>query len=180
MKNKKHELKQKARNIKVIATDVDGVLTDGSLVIDESGMEPFGKFSILDGMGVTIAHDCGLKIVVISRRKSLCTENRCNKLGISEVYTGVMDKADKFREVARRLNLQLSQLAYIGDDIIDLPAISLAGLKVAPKNGVKSVKQYVDYITKARGGNGVLREVVELVLKAQGSYSEYMQQYLQL
>lgn len=167
-----------AKDIKVIVTDVDGVLTDGTVRIDEEGRESFAQFNILDGFAVTIANDCDLKIIVISGRKSLCTEARCSKLGITEVYTGIRDKAAKLNEVIQRLELNTSQVAYIGDDLLDLSAMSLVRLKIAPKNAVGFVKQQVDYITKASGGGGVFREVVEIVLKAQGRYASYMQRYI--
>ena len=177
MEKKKDKVKAKAKKIKVIVTDVDGVLTDGSLTINELEQEPFGKFSIMDGFGIVMAHDCEIKLIVISGRKSLCTEARCKKLGIDEIHTGIHDKAAKMLEIAERLNLDLSEVAYIGDDLIDLKVMGLVGLKIAPKNGVKLVKQYVDYITKVNGGEGALREVVELILKAQKRYKKYVKQY---
>lgn len=178
MENKKSKIKDKARRVAVIVTDVDGVLTDGSLVIDEKESEPFGKFNILDGLGIRMAHDNQIKIIVISGRKSLCTEARCKKLGIDEIHIGVQDKAAKLVEIAKRLELDMSELAYVGDDLIDLKAMSLTGFKVAPKNAVKFVKQHVDYVTKLKGGQGALREVVELVLKSQKRYKKYVKQYL--
>ena len=108
----------KARTIKVIATDVDGVLTDGSVFIRDDFEEPFGKFNILDGFAVIMARECGIKTVVISGRKSLATEARCSKLGIDLTYTGVHDKRAKICEVANELGVNLDEIAYIGDDLI--------------------------------------------------------------
>lgn len=178
MEKTKAKVYAKAKKIKVIATDVDGVLTDGYLFINDKEIEPFGKFSIHDGMGVTIAHDCGIKIIVISGRKSLCTEARCNKLGIDESHTGIDDKASKLTEIANRLELDFSEIAYIGDDLIDLKAMGLVGFKVAPNNAVKFVKKHVDFVTKCNGGEGALRELVELILKSQGRFNKYLDQYL--
>jgi 3-deoxy-D-manno-octulosonate 8-phosphate phosphatase (KDO 8-P phosphatase) len=175
---KKSDIYAKAKKIKVIVTDVDGVLTDGFVFINDTKIEPFGKFSIYDGMGVKIAHDCGIKIIVISGRKSLATEARCSKLGIDEAHTGIDDKASKLAEIALRLKLDYSELAYIGDDLIDLKVMSMVGFKVAPQNAVKSVKQRAHYITTKSGGDGVLREVVDLILKAQKRYTAYVKQYL--
>lgn len=175
---KKADIYAKAKKVKVIVTDVDGVLTDGFLFINDQEVEPFGKFSIHDGMGVAIAHDCDIKIIVISGRKSLCTEARCSKLGIDEAHTGIQDKAQKLTEIAQRLKLDFSQLAYVGDDLIDLKAMGLVGFKVAPKNAVKFVKQHVDYVTECNGGDGALREVVELILKSQKRYTQYLKKYL--
>ena len=172
------KLYDKAKKIKVIVTDVDGVLTDGSIFINEDKIEPFGKFNIYDGMAIDIAHGSWLKLIVISGRKSRATEARFNKLGIDEVYTGIEDKAKKLAEIALRLELDFLELAYIGDDVIDLRAMAMVGFKVAPNNAIEAVKQRVDYITTKNGGEGVLREVVELILKSQDRFDEYINRYL--
>ncbi len=176
----KKELVKKARNIKVIATDVDGVLTDGFVFIKGDHEEPFGKFNIQDGLAISLAHKGGVKIVVISGRKSLATEARCQKLGIDLVYTGVTNKQVKLREVAAELGIACSEIAYIGDDLIDLPAMAIAGLNFAPANAVKDVKRRVDFVSQLSGGEGVLREVVEIVLNAQGSYDQILAEYLRI
>ena len=175
---KADKLKTQASKIKVIVTDVDGVLTDGFIFIDSKMGEPFGKFSIYDGFGIEMAHKAGLKIIVISGRKSLCTEARCKKLGIDEAYTGVMNKKAYLIELANKLNLNFDEMAYIGDDIIDLGAMGLVGLRVSPANGVKDVQKFVHYVTKARGGEGALRELVELILKSQKKYKDVVNSYL--
>ena len=172
------KLYDKAKKIKVIVTDVDGVLTDGSIFITEDKIEPFGKFNIYDGMAIDIAHGSGLKLIVISGRKSRATEARFNKLGIDEVYTGIDDKAKKLVEIVERLKLDSLELAYIGDDVIDLRAMAMVGFKIAPNNAVEVVKERVDYITTKNGGEGVLREVVELILKSQNRFDEYLNRYL--
>lgn len=171
---------KKAQKVKIIVTDVDGVLTDGYILIDENGNEPFGKFNIYDGFGIIMAHACGVKIIVISGRQSKCTEIRCKKLGVDEVYTGVHNKSQKLKEIAGRLDLSYDDMAYIGDDIIDLGAMSMVGFRVAPKTAVQTVKDYVDYVTTASGGDGALRELIDLVLKSQGRYDEYVKQFFNL
>lgn len=172
------ELKVKIAKVKTIVTDVDGVLTDGCLFIDESRKETLAKFNIHDGFGVVIAHECNIKIIVISGRKSACTEARCADLGIHTVFTGVKDKQAKLQEIAMELGLDCNEMAYIGDDVVDLKAMNLVGFSVAPQNAVKIVKERVDYVTKANGGNGALRELIELVLECQGRYNDYIQKYL--
>ncbi len=169
---------QKASKIKVLATDVDGVLTEGFVFIRDDYEEPFGKFSILDGFGIVMSQACGLKTVVISGRKSLSTEARCNKLGMDLAYTGVHDKKAKILEVAQLLNVQLDEIAYIGDDLIDLPAMNQVGFTIAPANAVTDVKKRVDYVSQFAGGHGVLREVVEIILRAQGKYEPFLAKYL--
>lgn len=171
-------LHKKAQKIKAIVTDVDGVLTDGFIFIRDDHEEPFGKFNILDGAAIKMAHESNVTIAVISGRKSLATEARCHKLGIELAYTGIQDKKSKILELAKQLAISLDEIAYIGDDLIDLPAITLVGLRFAPANAVAEVKQRVDYISNLSGGDGVLREVVELILKAQDKYNNYLAKYV--
>lgn len=171
-------IENKARAVKIIVTDVDGVLTDGSVFVDKDGHEAFGKFSIYDGFGIVMAQACGIKIVVISGRQSACTEKRCRNLGISEVYSGVENKLEKLEEVAGRLGVSYAEMAYIGDDLLDLQVMHAVGLAVAPKNAVQTVKDYVCYVTEAEGGRGALRELIDLVLKSQGHYTKYVKQLL--
>lgn len=172
----KNIITQKAKKIKVIATDVDGVLTDGHVLIDGLGNEPYGKFTIHDGIGVIMAHSCGIRVVVISGRKSLATAKRCKHLGIDEAYTGISNKSLKLRQIAKRLKVNFDEIAYIGDDIVDLGIMSLVGLKIAPKDAVETVIKYVDYVTNAKGGRGVFREVVDLILQAQNKYDAYVKE----
>jgi 3-deoxy-D-manno-octulosonate 8-phosphate phosphatase (KDO 8-P phosphatase) len=169
---------KKIANIKAVVTDVDGVLTDAGLYIDENGHEPFLKFNIQDGYGVIIAHECKLAIIVISGRKSLCTEARCKSLGIEHYYTGIKDKYAKLVEIATLLQLKLEEIAYIGDDLIDLKAMRNSGFICAPKNARAVVKNYADYVTVANGGDGAFREIIDLILETQGVYADCLQKYL--
>lgn len=168
----------KASKIKVIATDVDGVLTEGFVFIRDDYEEPFGKFNILDGFAIGMAKDSGLKTVVISGRKSLATEARCNKLGMDLAFTGIHDKKSKIIEVASQFNVSLKEIAYIGDDLIDLPVMSVVGLRCAPRNAVLDVRTRVDYISEHCGGNGAFRDVVELILKSQDKYESILARYV--
>lgn len=170
-------LLDKIKKIKVIVTDVDGVLTDGFIFVDHNGSEPYGRFNIYDGFGIVMARSCGIKIIVISGRKSQCTETRYKLLGVDEVYTGVENKSSKLKEIINRLQLDFTQVAYMGDDLIDLGAMSLVGLKVAPNNAVATIINYVDYVTKCNGGQGALRELVDTILQIQGKYDGYVEQF---
>lgn len=168
----------KAKKIKLIVSDFDGVLTNGSIYLDKDGVEPFSKFNIYDGLAVRIAHDCGLKVALLSGRKSICTE-RMKALGMEDVHTGFIDKKPKLQEIINKYKLHKDEVAFIGDDLIDLPPMQLVGFKVAPNNAMPEVKNRVDYITKTNGGDGVLREVVELIIHAQDKYQAYLQRYLE-
>ncbi len=173
----KDDIKKLAKGIKYIVTDIDGVLTDGSLTIDSEGNEAFGKFNIYDGFATVMAKQAGIKIIVISGRKSACTEQRCRKLGIEYTYTGIDDKAMCLSSLVEEHNIDLNECAYIGDDLIDLKVMSMVKFKIVPKNGISDVKQIANYITKARGGEGVLREVMDLILKAQNKYKKIVKSY---
>lgn len=173
-----NELITKVQKIKVVATDVDGVLTEGFVFIRDDYEEPFGKFNILDGFAIGMAQASDIKTVVISGRKSLATEARCHKLGMDLAFTGVHDKKSKIIEVATLLGVNLDEIAYIGDDLIDLPALLVVGLSCAPQNAVNDVKSRVDYISDYAGGTGAFRDVVELILRIQGKYEDFLNKYL--
>lgn len=173
------DLIEKIKKIKLIATDVDGVLTEGFVFITGEAEEPFGKFNILDGFAVIMAREVGLKTAVISGRKSDATEARCRKLGMDQVFTGVNDKGLQIRQMADYFNIALDEIAYIGDDLIDLPAFKLVGFKCAPSNAINDVKQFVDYVSEYKGGTGAFRDIVELILRTQGKYQQLLDKYLQ-
>lgn len=168
----------KAQKIKLIATDVDGVLTEGFVFIRDDAEEPFGKFNILDGFAVIMAREVGIKTAVISGRKSEATEARCRKLGMDMAFTGVKDKSVQIREIAKYFNIGLDEIAYIGDDLIDFPALKLVGLKCSPSNAVNEIKEYVDYVSNYHGGHGAFRDIVELILKSQDKYQQIIDNYL--
>lgn len=171
------DLKAKILPIKVLVTDVDGVLTDAGIYLDPDGNELFGKFNIQDGYGVVIAQECNLPIVVLSGRKSLCTEARCRNLGIQHYYTGIKDKHSKLVEILDELDLSLGEAAYIGDDVIDLKAMNSCGLKIAPRNARNIIKETANYITSLAGGEGALREAIDLILETQGVYATYLDKF---
>lgn len=169
---------QKAQGIKFIITDVDGVLNDGSLFIAPDGTESFGKFSIYDGFAFELAHLGGIQIIVLSGRGSSATEARFTKLGALEVHAGVPDKLKVLNEMCDRLNLNLNEVAYIGDDLVDFKAMQKCGFRVATANANCMMKANVDYVTKTCGGNGALRELVEYILHAQNKFEQVIGQYL--
>ncbi len=154
----------KAQKIKTIITDVDGVLTDASLYIDALGNEPLGRFSVYDGVGVKLLDVAGIRLIVISARDSMCTKERCRLLGIEHVFTGVVNKALLLSQLVAKYELQWDEVAYIGDDYVDISAMLLVGLKIAPCTALPRVKDIADYVTKTPSGQGILREVCELIL----------------
>lgn len=169
---------RKAAQIKLIATDVDGVLTAGAVFIRDDHEEPFGKFNILDGYAIIMAKAVGIKTAVISGRKSLATEARCVKLGIDIAHTGIHDKFSCLQQITHELGISLDEVAYLGDDLIDLPVLTKVGLSCAPANAVIDVKKRVDMVSNLSGGNGVLRELVELIMRAQNKYDDFLSNFI--
>ena len=168
---------QKAKNIKLLICDVDGVLTDGGLYFDQRGDE-FKRFNVQDGYGLKLAMSFGIEVGVISARKSPVVEYRLKDLGIKHYYQGQHDKKVGLLDLLKKLDVNLMQTAYIGDDIIDLPIMTQVGLSIAVSNSVDSIKIYADYITKMEGGNGAVREVCDLLLSVQGFDQQLLQRYL--
>ncbi|CAA0083393.1 3-deoxy-D-manno-octulosonate 8-phosphate phosphatase KdsC [Zhongshania aliphaticivorans] len=168
---------EKAKTIKLLAMDVDGVLTDGSLYFGNSG-EEIKAFSILDGLGIKLLRDAGIKPAIITGRSSELLKRRAAELKIELIYQGREDKLVALEELRRDLGLSFEEIAYAGDDLPDLSAICRAGLGITVANGHHYVARHADWQTKAAGGQGAIREVCELILKAQGKLNDALEQYL--
>ena len=164
-------LKQKLKNIKLIISDVDGVLTDGSIYIGANG-EEMKRFSVEDGAGVALAKVAGLKIALLSGRYSPATEIRGKELKIEDIYNGMLNKIPAYEELKRKYNLEDSEIVYIGDGVIDIPVMEKAGIPVSVKNAHPRAKETAVYVTDKSGGSGALQETIELVLKAQNQYDD--------
>ena len=155
------------RGIKLFATDVDGVLTDAGMYYAESGDE-WKKFNTRDGMGLKLLQRRGILTAIVTQERTKLVARRAEKLAIPELHQGVMDKLLCIREMAERHGLTLSQVAYIGDDINDLEALKAVGVSASPADGMPEVAAVVDYVCQKKGGEGAVREIVEMILKAQG------------
>jgi len=160
-------LRAKAARIRLAAFDVDGIMSDGRLYFAASGDEIKG-FSILDGLGLKQLMAAGITVAVITGRRSALTERRMTDLGIRHLVQGREDKKVALLELASGLNIPPEDIAYMGDDLPDLPAIRLAGLGITVPNGYWLVREYADYCTRAAGGQGAVREACDLILSAQG------------
>jgi len=170
-------IKEKARNIQMIGMDVDGVLTSGDIVIMESG-EEIKSWSVKDRMGFNLARRSGsLKFAWISGRSCRQVEQTAKELRIEAVRLKRMDKKEALNEILKEFNLKPENFAYIGDDLVDIPVLKSAGLSFCPKDAPEEVKQAADYVTRTEGGRGVLREVIELILKSQGKWEEATREY---
>ncbi len=165
------EILEKAGRIKAILFDVDGVLTDGGIIYDNHGME-FKRFNVKDGQIIKYLKKYGILTGVITGRASEVVKNRCNELKIDIHYHGISQKRITFENILKEQSLQAHEVAYIGDDINDLPVLSRCGLSATPADGHVTVQEYVDWVLKTPGGHGALRELADLVLKAQGHYDK--------
>lgn len=171
------ELINKAKAIKAIICDVDGVLTDGGIIYDNSGNE-FKKFNVKDGHVIKHLRNSGILIGAITGRKSEVVKLRCTELNMDFDYHGVKNKLEIYREIKKQFGLDDNQIAYVGDDIIDLSALSICGLSIAPADAVSYVKSKVDLTTHTRGGEGVLREAADFILASQGLLEEIIENYM--
>jgi 3-deoxy-D-manno-octulosonate 8-phosphate phosphatase (KDO 8-P phosphatase) len=163
--------------IKLLVMDVDGVMTDGTVIINADGSE--GKnFSIVDGHGVKLWHRAGFATAIISGRPSGATTVRAEQLSIGHVMQGCKKKLPAFDSLLEELSLDYSEVAFVGDDLLDLPLVKRAAFGVAVANGVDELKDGADYITNKTGGNGAVREVIEYVLKRNGKWQGLMERYL--
>jgi 3-deoxy-D-manno-octulosonate 8-phosphate phosphatase (KDO 8-P phosphatase) len=170
-------IQAKASRIRLLLFDVDGVLTDGKILLHPDGTES-KQFDIKDGTGLVWAQRLGLRVGVLSARTSAATAQRAAQLGISIVRQGVPSKLRAYDEILREQTLGDTEVAYMGDDVLDLPIMARAGLCACPADGVEEVRSRVDYVSRAVGGDGAAREFVELVLKAQGRWERLIASYV--
>ncbi len=171
------DLQQRAKAIKLAIFDVDGVLTDGRLYFLTDGSE-FKTFNTLDGQGIKMLINSGVRTAIISGRSTPVVEKRANNLGIQHLYQGREDKLVVLDELLGELGLNYAQVAYLGDDLPDLPVIRRVGLGMAVANAAGFVRQHAHGVTEARGGEGAAREFCELIMRAQGSLDAALNAYL--
>ena len=164
---------KKARNIRAIFFDIDGVLSDGKIIYDETGKE-IKNFSVKDGYIISHLKKAGIVVGAISGRDSGVTQKRCAELKLDFCHQGIVDKADTFKKLARHYDLKMKEVAFIGDDINDLCVFDLAGLSACPADTFGYIKERTDLTTKVKGGEGVLREVADLVLAARGEFEKVL------
>jgi 3-deoxy-D-manno-octulosonate 8-phosphate phosphatase (KDO 8-P phosphatase) len=166
----KSALKAKAARIRLLLFDVDGVLTDGRIVLPGDGTET-KAFHVRDGAGIVYARRAGLETGFLSARQAVATAERAAQLAVRLVVQAKEDKLEAYTEILRRRKLTDGQVAYMGDDLLDLPVLARAGLSAAPADAAPEVRARVDFVSKAAGGRGAARELIELVLAAQGAWA---------
>jgi 3-deoxy-D-manno-octulosonate 8-phosphate phosphatase (KDO 8-P phosphatase) len=159
----------RARALKLILTDVDGVMTDGSLLLLPDGSEA-KAFHVRDGLGIVLAHQAGLRTGLISGRASAVVARRAQELGMAVVRQGIGDKAQALRQILAEQRLEAHEVGYVGDDLNDLPVMNEVGLTAAPRDAVFEVRAQAFMVLEAAGGRGCLREFIEAVLRARGDW----------
>jgi 3-deoxy-D-manno-octulosonate 8-phosphate phosphatase (KDO 8-P phosphatase) len=166
----------RAKKVRLLLLDVDGVLTDGTIIYTQGGGESKG-FNTQDGFGLRMLQDAGVEVGLITARSSEAVSRRAADLGFAHLYQGQRDKVAAYEEIVRKSGLTRSQTAYMGDDLMDLPLLLQVGCSFAPANAVAEVRQRVDYTTERSGGRGAVREVCDLILEARGELAGIVARY---
>jgi len=167
----------KLSRVKMLLLDVDGVLTDGQITYTDSG-EQIKSFNSRDGLGLRLLMDSNIKVGIVTGRKSKALSHRLKNLGIDLVFDGIKDKAAAFAAIIDQTKIQPLNIGFMGDDLIDLPAMILAGVSFTVPEAPEEVKNLACMITSARGGHGAVREVCEAILKAKGLWENILNKYM--
>lgn len=170
---------EKLKNIKLLALDVDGVLTDGTINIGNDG-EVFKAFNAKDGLGISAGLRHGLNIAIITGRKSEIIHKRAKELGITLLCEGIKDKYSELRRLQKELGFTREEIAYIGDDLNDLPAFQTAGISFTPMDGCEDVRAEASIILSYTGGHGAVREAIEMIFKAQNKWKAVVADYKEI
>jgi 3-deoxy-D-manno-octulosonate 8-phosphate phosphatase (KDO 8-P phosphatase) len=167
---------ERIKPVLLLILDVDGVMTDGRIIVDDTGRE-MKNFNVKDGHGIKMLMKYGIDVAIITGRKSDVVEHRARDLGITEVHQRIFNKLEVFNDILQNRELKSEQVAFIGDDIVDIPVLRRVGFSAAVADATDEVKTVVHYITKKTGGNGAVREICDLILKAQGKWGDVAQRY---
>jgi 3-deoxy-D-manno-octulosonate 8-phosphate phosphatase (KDO 8-P phosphatase) len=170
---------KRAREIRLLILDVDGVLTDGSIILDNDGNE-FKAFHVRDGHGIRMLGKPGMPVAIITGRYSKVVERRAAELGIVDIFQRCHNKLEAYRELLDKYGLSDRQTAYIGDDVVDIPLLKRVGLAVSVADGCDEAKAAAMLVTEHCGGRGAVREVTDLLLRAQGRLDQLIDEYHQL
>jgi 3-deoxy-D-manno-octulosonate 8-phosphate phosphatase (KDO 8-P phosphatase) len=170
------ELFKIAKNIKFLVLDVDGVLTDGGIILDNEGNE-FKTFHVRDGHGIKMLIKAGIHVAIITGRHSRVVERRAHELGVTELFQKCYNKRAAYKQIAEKYSLSDNEIAYVGDDIVDIPILKKAGFSVVVADADDEVKGAAMMVTKMRGGRGAVREVCDFLLKAKGLWKDIIDGY---
>lgn len=159
----------RARRVKLLIVDIDGVMTDGRIIYSIYGDE-LKFFDVQDGFGITLLNNAGIKSVIITAKKSRIVKLRARDMNVARAYQGYADKLIAFEDVLKRFNVLPEEICFAGDDLLDIPVLRRVGFAVSVPNAVEDVKGYAHYITSKAGGRGAVREICDLILKSQGKW----------
>ncbi|ENX00399.1 MAG: 3-deoxy-D-manno-octulosonate 8-phosphate phosphatase [Acinetobacter sp. 39-4] len=172
-----YALQEQARHLQALVLDVDGILSDGFVTLTNSGDE-LKSFDIRDGLGMKLVQQAGMKVIIITGRKSNIVEKRMTDLGVDLIFQGREDKGVALREACSQLNISPEDCLYMGDDWPDLSAFAIAGMSITVPNGHEEVRRRANLVTQAMGGRGAVREVCDMLLFSKGVYQELLAKYL--
>ena len=170
-------LRERAKRVKLLILDIDGVMTDGRLIYSVYGDE-LKFFDVQDGFGITLLNRAGIKSVIITAKKSRIVKLRARDMRISKAYQGYLDKLIAFDRALKKFRVKPEEVCFIGDDLIDVPILKRVGFAVAVPNAVEEVKQAAHHITSKTGGRGAVREICDLILKSQDKWDLATEKYL--
>ncbi|MBP7765982.1 MAG: HAD-IIIA family hydrolase [Syntrophaceae bacterium] len=170
------KISEKLAKIKMLILDVDGVMTDGGILMDSDGRE-MKKFNVRDGHGLVMIQRHGIQVAILTGRTSAVVEHRARDLRISEVYQGALNKKEVLATILEKNRLAPEEIAYMGDDIVDIPVLKMVGFSAAVADALDVVKRSVDFVTVQPGGKGAVREVCEMLLMAQGHWAQVSARY---
>ena len=169
-------MNDKLADIRLLLLDVDGVMTDGGIIYDGNGLET-KTFNVKDGHGIKMLQRYGIEVGIITGRTSLVVDIRAKELGVELVYQGALKKLESYRDIKRRTGLVDSQIAYMGDDVIDVPVMKQVVFAAAPSDALIEARNAAHYVTSLAGGRGAVREVCDLILRGRGLWNEIVTRY---
>ncbi|MBW1892424.1 MAG: HAD hydrolase family protein [Deltaproteobacteria bacterium] len=170
-------MQSRLKDIRLLLLDVDGVLTDGSIIYDDQNIET-KVFNVKDGLGIRLLLNAGIQVGVITGRASKALKNRCANLGIENLYDGIHDKVSALDTVLKKTGVKIGETAFIGDDLPDLSVLKKVGVSIAVRDAEETVRKHADIVTNAKGGDGAVREICEAILKAKGLWEDIIDSFL--
>ena len=171
------QVRTKAARVKLLILDVDGVLTDGRIIMDHKGRE-IKAFDVRDGHGLRLLREAGIEVAMLTGRSSPAVQKRADDLGILWVRQGVHDKVKAYQEIAREVGITDDEACFVGDDLVDIPLLKRVGIPIVVGDGAPEAKRFARYVTRSSGGKGAVREVCDLLLQAQGKWEAVLRRYV--
>lgn len=170
------ELRAKAARVRLLVLDVDGVLTDGRIIMDHKGRE-IKAFDVRDGHGIKLLREAGIEVAMLTGRNSQVVQKRADDLGVLWVRQGVHDKVAAYAKIAHEAGIKDEETCFVGDDVVDIPLLRQVGVPVVVADGAQEAKRFALYVTQSAGGRGAVREVCDLLLQAQDKWEEILRRY---